>query len=70
MTQAPGGGKIPAHATLAGVCRCSNHHWPYEALERHQGNIKAVMEELDLLRRTLNQKMRRYGFNRREFTLQ
>jgi len=37
------------------------------ALEQHQGNIKAVMEELDLPRRTLNQKMQRYGINRGEF---
>ena len=39
-----------------------------EALERHQGNIKAVMDELDLPRRTLNQKMQRYGLNRSDFT--
>ena len=37
------------------------------ALRRHQGNIKAVMEELDLPRRTLNQKMVRYGLNRADF---
>jgi two-component system C4-dicarboxylate transport response regulator DctD len=41
-----------------------------EALERHQGNIKAVMDELDLPRRTLNQKMQRYGLNRSDFTSQ
>ncbi|MBA4502552.1 sigma-54-dependent transcriptional regulator [Marinobacterium marinum] len=38
------------------------------ALEEHQGNIKAVMEMLDLPRRTLNQKMQRYGLNRSDFT--
>ena len=38
-----------------------------ETLKRHQGNIKAVMEELDLPRRTLNQKMVRYGLNRGDF---
>lgn len=38
-----------------------------EALERHQGNIKAVMDELDLPRRTLNQKMQRYGLSRSDF---
>ncbi len=41
-----------------------------EALEQHQGNIKAVMEVLDLPRRTLNQKMQRYGLNRSDFTAQ
>lgn len=39
-----------------------------EALEQHRGNIKAVMEALDLPRRTLNQKMVRYGLNRADFT--
>ncbi|MBP0048036.1 sigma-54-dependent Fis family transcriptional regulator [Marinobacterium sp. AK62] len=39
-----------------------------EALEKHRGNIKAVMEALDLPRRTLNQKMVRYGLNRADFT--
>ncbi|WP_051298379.1 sigma-54-dependent transcriptional regulator [Marinobacterium litorale] len=37
------------------------------ALQNHQGNIKAVMEELDLPRRTLNQKMQRYGLARESF---
>ncbi len=41
-----------------------------EALERHQGNIKAVMDELDLPRRTLNQKMQRFGLSRCDFTQQ
>ncbi|MBR9884087.1 MAG: sigma-54-dependent Fis family transcriptional regulator [Oceanospirillales bacterium] len=36
-------------------------------LKKHQGNIKLVMDELDLPRRTLNQKMQRYGINRSEF---
>lgn len=37
------------------------------ALQQHQGNIKAVMELLDLPRRTLNQKMVKYDINRAEF---
>lgn len=37
------------------------------ALSRHQGNIKAVLDELDLPRRTLNQKMAKYGLNRNDF---
>ena len=37
------------------------------ALERHQGNIKAVMDELDLPRRTLNQKMTKFGLNRSDY---
>lgn len=38
-----------------------------EALRRHQGNIKEAMDELDLPRRTLNQKMIRYGITRTDF---
>lgn len=38
-----------------------------KSLTTHGGNIKAVMEELDLPRRTLNQKMQRYGISRSEF---
>lgn len=38
------------------------------ALEQHKGNIKAVMEMLDLPRRTLNQKMVKYDINRADFT--
>lgn len=36
-------------------------------LRHHQGNIKTVMEVLDLPRRTLNQKMQKYGLKRDDF---
>ena len=36
-------------------------------LQKHQGNILSVMDELDLPRRTLNQKMQKYGINRADF---
>ncbi|MEX1213403.1 sigma-54-dependent transcriptional regulator [Saccharospirillum sp.] len=38
-------------------------------LSHHKGNIKAVMDVLDLPRRTLNQKMQKYGLKREAFTL-
>ncbi|MDO6564276.1 sigma-54 dependent transcriptional regulator [Amphritea sp. 1_MG-2023] len=38
-----------------------------EALRQHNGNIKAVMEMLDLPRRTLNQKMVKYQIDRLHF---
>lgn len=38
------------------------------ALRRHRGNIQAVLDELDLPRRTLNQKMHKYGIQRGDFT--
>ncbi len=36
------------------------------SLSRHRGNVLAVMEELDLPRRTLNAKMKKYGISRRD----
>ncbi|OMH33982.1 sigma-54 dependent transcriptional regulator [Motiliproteus sp. MSK22-1] len=36
-------------------------------LKKHRGNILSVMDELDLPRRTLNQKMQKYGINRADF---
>ncbi len=38
------------------------------SLAEHEGNIKAVMDMLDLPRRTLNQKMAKYGLHRSDFT--
>ncbi len=38
-----------------------------QALNRHHGDIQAVMEELDLPRRTLNEKMSRFGLDRKDF---
>ncbi|MCY1437266.1 C4-dicarboxylate transport transcriptional regulatory protein DctD [compost metagenome] len=37
------------------------------ALARHKGEIKAVMNELQLPRRTLNEKMQRHGLVREDF---
>jgi two-component system C4-dicarboxylate transport response regulator DctD len=37
------------------------------ALTRHKGDIKAVLEELQLPRRTLNEKMQRHGLTREMF---
>jgi two-component system C4-dicarboxylate transport response regulator DctD len=37
------------------------------ALARHEGSIKQVMSELDLPRRTINQKMIRYAINRADY---
>lgn len=38
-----------------------------QALRAHQGNIKSVMLELDLPRRTLNQKMAKHGITRADY---
>jgi two-component system C4-dicarboxylate transport response regulator DctD len=39
-----------------------------QCLVRHKGDMQAVMEELGAPRRTLNEKMARYGLERKEFT--
>lgn len=39
----------------------------HDALVRHNGKITQVMQELDLPRRTLNQKMARYALNRSDY---
>lgn len=38
-----------------------------QSLRRHNGNIQAVMDELDLPRRTLNLKMHNHGLARKDF---
>ena len=38
-----------------------------QALNRYNGNIKQVMEALDIPRKTLSDKMRKYGLERRQF---
>jgi two-component system C4-dicarboxylate transport response regulator DctD len=40
----------------------------HDSLVRHQGRIADVMVELDLPRRTLNQKMQKFGLNRSDYT--
>ena len=40
-----------------------------QTLKKFNGNIKSVLDQLDLPRRTLNQKMVKYDINRQEFTL-
>ncbi|HFD4651266.1 TPA: sigma-54-dependent transcriptional regulator [Vibrio parahaemolyticus] len=40
----------------------------HDSLVRHQGRINEVMQELDLPRRTLNQKMQKFGLNRSNYT--
>ncbi|WGZ95151.1 MAG: helix-turn-helix domain-containing protein [Candidatus Thiothrix putei] len=38
-----------------------------QALNHHQGNTRAVMEALDLPRKTLTDKMKKYGLDREQF---
>ncbi len=45
-------------------------HCIRSALRRHRGDIKAVMHELQLPRRTLNEKMQRHGLVREDFLVE
>jgi DNA-binding NtrC family response regulator len=36
-------------------------------MRRHRGSIVSVMDELSLPRRTLNEKMAKYGLNRSDY---
>lgn len=59
----------PEESTLSLAAQVANFESKVlgRSLSRHQGNIKAVLDELDLPRRTLNQKMAKYGLNRSDF---
>ncbi|KQP40958.1 C4-dicarboxylate ABC transporter [Methylobacterium sp. Leaf104] len=64
----------PLDATAAGPQSLATRVEAYErdlirqALQQAQGNITEIMRLLDLPRRTLNEKMQRYGLSRADFT--
>ncbi|WP_245628638.1 helix-turn-helix domain-containing protein [Salidesulfovibrio brasiliensis] len=39
-------------------------HLIQKSIDRHDGNIKCVMDDLQIPRRTLNEKMAKYGLSR------
>jgi len=57
----------PSGQSLAAQQEAFEAHCLRSALSRHKGDIKAVMHELQLPRRTLNEKMQRHGLVREEF---
>ena len=65
-------GETLAEASLSGLSLAAQQE-AFEAqclraaLSRHQGDIKAVLDELQLPRRTLNEKMQRHGLTREAF---
>lgn len=56
-----------AHHSLAEQAEIFERCVLEQSLSKHSGNIAAVMEELDLPRRTLNQKMQNHGLCRKDF---
>ena len=57
----------PTGQSLAAQQEAFEAHCLRSALSRHKGDIKAVMHELQLPRRTLNEKMQRHGLVREQF---
>lgn len=63
----PGAVPDAAPAGLAARLQAYERAVIVAALQRHRGAIKAVLDELDLPRRTLNEKMQRHGIDRRDY---
>jgi two-component system C4-dicarboxylate transport response regulator DctD len=57
----------PTGQSLVAQQEAFETHCLRSALSRHKGDIKAVMHELQLPRRTLNEKMQRHGLVREQF---
>jgi two-component system C4-dicarboxylate transport response regulator DctD len=53
--------------SLAAQQEAFEAHCLRAALTRHKGDVKAVLEELQLPRRTFNEKMQRHGLTREMF---
>jgi two-component system C4-dicarboxylate transport response regulator DctD len=58
---------VPIGQSLADQQEAFEAHCLRSALSRHKGEIKAVLQELQLPRRTLNEKMQRHGLLREMF---
>ncbi len=56
--------RLPGDLALADQLRDFEERVIRDALDRHDGNIKSVMEELDIPRRTLNEKMKKLNIRR------
>ncbi|MCP1441300.1 two-component system C4-dicarboxylate transport response regulator DctD [Pseudomonas sp. GGS8] len=63
--QEPAG--IDPGQSLAAQAEAFEAHCLRAALTRHKGDVKAVLEELQLPRRTFNEKMQRHGLSREMF---
>jgi len=63
----PASVEAPTGQSLVAQQEAFEAHCLRSALSRHKGDIKAVMHELQLPRRTLNEKMQRHGLAREQF---
>jgi two-component system, NtrC family, C4-dicarboxylate transport response regulator DctD len=63
----PASVELPSGQSLVAQQEAFEAYCIRSALSRHKGDIKAVMQELQLPRRTLNEKMQRHGLVREMF---
>lgn len=63
----PAAEALPGGQSLVAQQEAFEAHCIRSALQRHRGDIKAVMNELQVPRRTLNEKMQRHGLVREDF---
>ena len=68
--EAPVAEAIPVGQSLVAQQEAFEAHCIRSALQRHRGDIKAVLHELQLPRRTLNEKMQRHALVREEFLVE
>jgi len=68
LSQGPAAPPVEAGQSLAAQQEAFEAQCLRAALTRHKGDIKAVLNELQLPRRTLNEKMQRHGLLREMFT--
>ncbi|HEX8588578.1 sigma-54 dependent transcriptional regulator [Pseudomonas sp.] len=61
---------IPVGQSLVAQQEAFEAHCIRSALQRHRGDIKAVLHELQLPRRTLNEKMQRHALVREDFLVE
>ena len=68
--EAPVAEAIPVGQSLVAQQEAFEAHCIRSALQRHRGDIKAVLHELQLPRRTLNEKMQRHALVREDFLVE
>jgi len=61
------GGEVVSGGSLQDQLRCLERQLLEQALIKWRGDVQAVMEELELPRRTLNEKMARFGLDRKNY---
>lgn len=59
---------LPEGSSLQDLVRHYERCLLEQSLLRHNGDVQSVMEDLNLPRRTLNEKMTRYNLDRKEYT--